>query len=173
MRDVGRGRFRFYVLCEACAFMTEPARTLGIAAKLWNEAKPAYNKKGPRSAGLNLRASVAKMLAREAFPELLRIHALSAAHTPEVVLVCFGISYRDTAERENQQGGIGIESGRIGRPVIGVLDAYKRMSIRKLPIYLQARKILNRGQSPVTCPGSFGPFRRGERRPGWWNRNVS
>jgi hypothetical protein len=43
MRDVGRGRFRFYVLCEACTFMTEPARTQGIAAKLWNEAKPAQN----------------------------------------------------------------------------------------------------------------------------------
>ena len=36
----GRGRFRFYVDCGACIFMTEPARTEGIAAKLWNDAKP-------------------------------------------------------------------------------------------------------------------------------------
>jgi hypothetical protein len=44
MRDVGRGRFRFYVFCGACTFITEPARTQGIAAKLWNEAKPAREK---------------------------------------------------------------------------------------------------------------------------------
>jgi hypothetical protein len=43
LRDVGRGRFRFYVDCGACVFMTEAARTEGIAAKLWNEAKPAPN----------------------------------------------------------------------------------------------------------------------------------
>jgi hypothetical protein len=41
MRDIGRGRFRFYVVCGSCAFMTDPARTEGIALKLWSEAKPA------------------------------------------------------------------------------------------------------------------------------------
>jgi len=36
----GAGRFPFYVNCKACIFMTDHARTAGIAAKLWNEAKP-------------------------------------------------------------------------------------------------------------------------------------
>jgi hypothetical protein len=35
------GRFRFYVSCTACSFMTAMARTEGIAVKLWNEAKSA------------------------------------------------------------------------------------------------------------------------------------
>ena len=39
--DSGRGRFRYYVTCKACVFMTEVARTAGIAVKLWNEPKPA------------------------------------------------------------------------------------------------------------------------------------
>ena len=38
-RDVERGKFRFYVVCNACSFMTAVARTPGIAAKLWNDAK--------------------------------------------------------------------------------------------------------------------------------------
>ena len=47
MRDVERGRFRFYVVCGACAFMTDPARTEGIALKLWNEAKPLKGSAAP------------------------------------------------------------------------------------------------------------------------------
>ena len=43
--DSGRGRFRYYVTCKACVFMTEIARTAGIAVKLWKEAKPAPAKK--------------------------------------------------------------------------------------------------------------------------------
>jgi hypothetical protein len=43
--NAGAGRFPFFVTCIACSFMTERVRTAGIAAKLWNEAKPAYNKK--------------------------------------------------------------------------------------------------------------------------------
>jgi hypothetical protein len=38
--DSGHGRFRYYVTCKACVFMTNTARTAGIAVKLWNEAKP-------------------------------------------------------------------------------------------------------------------------------------
>jgi hypothetical protein len=41
----GRGKFRHYAICGACQWMTAISRTEGIAAKLWNEAKPAYNKK--------------------------------------------------------------------------------------------------------------------------------
>jgi hypothetical protein len=48
MRDVERGRFRFYVYCAACTFMTEPARTEGIATNLWNDAKPAKEKPARR-----------------------------------------------------------------------------------------------------------------------------
>lgn len=44
-RDVERGKFRFYVICGACSFMTAVARTQGIAAKLWNEAKPLSGKR--------------------------------------------------------------------------------------------------------------------------------
>jgi hypothetical protein len=39
--STGAGRFPFFVTCNACSFMTERVRTAGIAAKLWNEAKPA------------------------------------------------------------------------------------------------------------------------------------
>jgi hypothetical protein len=39
--DSGRGRFRYFVTCKACVFMTSIARTADIAVKLWNEAKPA------------------------------------------------------------------------------------------------------------------------------------
>ena len=35
-----RGRFRHYAICGACQWMTAISRTEGIAAKLWNEAKP-------------------------------------------------------------------------------------------------------------------------------------
>ena len=46
----GRGRFRFYVLCGACSFMTGPARTEGIAAKLWNAATPLEASVKPKRA---------------------------------------------------------------------------------------------------------------------------
>jgi hypothetical protein len=48
--ELKTGRFRFYVSCKACPFMTEPARTPGIAAKLWNDAKPKKGK-SPRTRG--------------------------------------------------------------------------------------------------------------------------
>ena len=35
------GRLRYYVSCRECIFMTAPARSVGVAVKLWNEAKPA------------------------------------------------------------------------------------------------------------------------------------
>ena len=38
--DTGAGRFRYYVTCRSCVFMTDRARTVGVALKLWNEAKP-------------------------------------------------------------------------------------------------------------------------------------
>jgi hypothetical protein len=38
--NAGAGRFPFFVTCNACSYMTERVRTAGIAAKLWNEAKP-------------------------------------------------------------------------------------------------------------------------------------
>ena len=38
--DAGHGRFRFYASCMSC-FMTQVARTEGIAAKLWNQGKLA------------------------------------------------------------------------------------------------------------------------------------
>ena len=41
--DSGRTRFRYYVACKACPFMTDLARTPAVAVKLWNEAKPAAN----------------------------------------------------------------------------------------------------------------------------------
>lgn len=40
LNDLGRGKFRYYVSCGACVFLTALARTEGIAVKLWNEAKP-------------------------------------------------------------------------------------------------------------------------------------
>jgi hypothetical protein len=42
--DAGARRFPCFVICNACQFTTTHARTLGIAAKLWNEAKPAKEK---------------------------------------------------------------------------------------------------------------------------------
>jgi hypothetical protein len=39
MVALSSGRFRFYVNSKACPFMTEPARTAGIAAARWNKAK--------------------------------------------------------------------------------------------------------------------------------------
>jgi ssDNA-binding Zn-finger/Zn-ribbon topoisomerase 1 len=56
MLDIGRGKFRFYVICGACSFMTPVARTEGIAAKLWNEAKPAKEKPVRRSTATNKKA---------------------------------------------------------------------------------------------------------------------
>ena len=44
MHDIGRGKFRHYVICGGCQWMTAISRTEGIAAKLWNEAKPAKEK---------------------------------------------------------------------------------------------------------------------------------
>jgi hypothetical protein len=37
--ELGSGKFRFYGNCRACPFMTSFARTRGVAAKLWNDAK--------------------------------------------------------------------------------------------------------------------------------------
>ena len=37
--DSGRTRFRYYVTCKACPFMTHLAKTSAVAVKLWNEAK--------------------------------------------------------------------------------------------------------------------------------------
>ena len=34
LRDIGRSRFRYYVICGACQWMTAIARTEGIAANL-------------------------------------------------------------------------------------------------------------------------------------------
>lgn len=39
LKDAGAGRFRYYVTCTACPFMTEVVRTEGVAVKLWNETK--------------------------------------------------------------------------------------------------------------------------------------
>jgi hypothetical protein len=49
MRDIGRGKFRCYAICGACSFMTQPVRAEGIAAKLWNEAKPARSNRKARA----------------------------------------------------------------------------------------------------------------------------
>ena len=39
-KDGGSGRFRYLVICGACAWSAGPARTKDVAVKLWNEAKP-------------------------------------------------------------------------------------------------------------------------------------
>ncbi|HZM48754.1 MAG TPA: hypothetical protein VFC14_28320 [Burkholderiales bacterium] len=39
-KDGGSGRFRYLVICGACAWSAGPARMKDLAAKLWNEAKP-------------------------------------------------------------------------------------------------------------------------------------
>src|ERR1044071_7978808 len=39
-KDGGSGRFRYLVICGACAWSPGPARIKEGAAKLWNEAKP-------------------------------------------------------------------------------------------------------------------------------------
>jgi ssDNA-binding Zn-finger/Zn-ribbon topoisomerase 1 len=46
LRELAGGRFRHYVDCTECPFMTEPARAAGIAVKLWNEAKVRKGKPG-------------------------------------------------------------------------------------------------------------------------------
>ena len=46
--DSGRTRFRYYVTCKACPFMTHLAKTSAVAVKLWNEAKPAQMKRPAR-----------------------------------------------------------------------------------------------------------------------------
>ena len=48
LKDGGSGRFRYY--CASCIFMIYPARTEGVAVKLWNEAKPR-GKNEPRAKG--------------------------------------------------------------------------------------------------------------------------
>jgi transcription elongation factor Elf1 len=45
IHESSAGRFRYFVLCGNCAWGPPSARTRGIAVKMWNEAKPAYNKK--------------------------------------------------------------------------------------------------------------------------------
>jgi hypothetical protein len=40
MKDFGSGRFRYLVICGACAWSAGPARIKDVAVKLWNEAKP-------------------------------------------------------------------------------------------------------------------------------------
>jgi len=40
-KDGGSGRFRYLVICGACAWSAGPARIKDVAVKLWNEAKPA------------------------------------------------------------------------------------------------------------------------------------
>jgi hypothetical protein len=37
--ELKTGRFRFYVSCKACPFMTAFVKIRGVAVKLWNEAK--------------------------------------------------------------------------------------------------------------------------------------
>jgi hypothetical protein len=39
-KDGGSGRFRYLVICGACAWSAGPARSKDVAVKLWNEAKP-------------------------------------------------------------------------------------------------------------------------------------
>ena len=39
-KDGGSGRFRYLVICGACAWSAGPARIKDVAVKLWNEAKP-------------------------------------------------------------------------------------------------------------------------------------
>ena len=48
MRDIGRDKFRQYVICGGFQWMTALSRTEGIAAKLWNEAKPAQEEQKKR-----------------------------------------------------------------------------------------------------------------------------
>ena len=43
-KDGGSGRFRYLVICGACAWSAGPARIKDVAAKLWNEAKKAEEK---------------------------------------------------------------------------------------------------------------------------------
>ena len=38
-KDGGSGRFRYLVICGACAWSPGPARIKSVAVKLWNEAK--------------------------------------------------------------------------------------------------------------------------------------
>ena len=38
-KDGGSGRFRYLVMCGACAWSAGPARTKDVAVKLWNEAR--------------------------------------------------------------------------------------------------------------------------------------
>ena len=40
-KDGGSGRFRYLVICGACAWSAGPARIKDVAVKLWNEAKLA------------------------------------------------------------------------------------------------------------------------------------
>ena len=39
-KDGGSGRFRYLVVCGACAWSAGPGRTKDVAIKRWNEAKP-------------------------------------------------------------------------------------------------------------------------------------
>ena len=38
-KDGGSGRFRYLVICGACAWSSGPARIKDAAVKLWNEAR--------------------------------------------------------------------------------------------------------------------------------------
>ena len=44
-KDFGSGRFRYLVICGACAWSPGPARIKDVAVKLWNEAKPAARRR--------------------------------------------------------------------------------------------------------------------------------
>ena len=46
-KDGGSGRFRYLVICGACAWSAGPARIKDAAAKLWNEAKLQPRVKSP------------------------------------------------------------------------------------------------------------------------------
>jgi len=39
IHDAGSGKFRYFVMCEACAWSTEASRIKRAAVKLWNEAE--------------------------------------------------------------------------------------------------------------------------------------
>ena len=42
-KDGGSGRFRYLVICGACAWSPGPARIKAAAVKLWNEAQLAQD----------------------------------------------------------------------------------------------------------------------------------
>jgi hypothetical protein len=48
--ELKTGKFRFYVSCKACPFMTPFVKLRGVAVKLWNDSKPTKGK-SPRTRG--------------------------------------------------------------------------------------------------------------------------